>query len=66
MQRSDATVWELARKLFKAEEDDRFWSNGLHASQLQKDGYRVLSETEKAKYYDRALDLMRSRRSWKD
>lgn len=63
MTRSDASAWLLARKLFRAEEDDRFWSSGLHATHLQRDGYRVISDEEKARYYDRAVELLSKRRS---
>lgn len=59
MERQDAAVWELARKLFRSEVSDRFWSSGLHAEHLQRDGYRVASEEEKQTYYDRALALLR-------
>lgn len=60
MERLDASVWKMARRLFRSETTDHVWSNGLHAEQLQRDGHRVVSESEKALYYDRALDLMKS------
>lgn len=62
MTRSDASAWMLARKLFRAEDDDRLWSSGLHAAHLQRDGYRVISDEEKERYYDRAIELLRARR----
>lgn len=61
MERSDVAVWLLARQLFRSEDSERFWSNGLHAEHLQRDGHRVISLQEKAAYYDRALEMMRSR-----
>lgn len=61
MERGDAAVWELARKLFRSEETDRYWSSGLHAEHLKRDGYRVASEEEKQAYYDRALAILEAR-----
>lgn len=58
MTRYNASAWALARKMFQYEDDGRIWSNGRLARELGKMGCSLISDDEKAAYYDRALDIL--------